>query len=354
MPVNIQLLKQGDNSPESFNTPLVQLNTGKEDRLPLPYSLGLVLTSDLKGQKSWIQNLELGTDATTAYRGDYGQIAYNHSQSPHDYYPNQGGKIKGDIDLNTHKLILSTTNTLEVVAADTVVTSNGFLKIKGLGIKIDSAVNDLTIRSYSGQWATGIGLYLNGDFLTFGRWQSNVDRPQDELVLYTSSPKIYIGDQVRAGSLTAPVVVAGTSQLDSSGLKINGVSVIDGSGTISGANIDLVADYESAWIYVTGGNYRITVPHNMGSRPRISQIIFSHDNSTSLTKDVYTIPHIQTQYNNYWWYWWYGWNGYGANCHTILESYNSSTYTIKTGAGGVYSNGDTQYYSGYVKIMLWK
>jgi hypothetical protein len=354
MPVNIQLLKQGDRSPENFNTPLVQLNTGKEDRISLPYKLGLVLTSDLQGNKTWIQNLDLGVTAETAYRGDLGQIAYNHSQSFHDYYPNQGGKIKGDIDLNTHKLILSTTNTLEAIAADTVVTSNGFLKIKGLGIKIDSPVNDLTIRSYSGPWSTGIGFYLNGDYLAFGRWQPNVDRPQDELVLYSSAPKIYIGDQVRAQRLTAPVVVAGTSQLDSSGLTIGGQKVIDSSGTISGANIDLVADYESAWIYVTGGNYRITVPHGMNGRPRIAQLLFSHNNSTSLTKDVYTIPHIQTNNNNYWWYWWYGWNGYGANCHTIVESYNSSTYTIKTGSGGVYSNGDSQWYSGYVKIMFWK
>jgi hypothetical protein len=353
MPVNIQLLKQGDRSPENFNTPLIQLNTGKEDRLSLPYNLGLVLTSDLQGNKTWIQNLELGVTAKNAYRGDYGQIAYNHSQSFHDYYPNQGGKIKGDIDLNTHKLILSTTNTLEVIAADTVVTSNGFFKVKGLGIKIDSTVNALTVRSFSGTTTSGIGLYIDADYLAFGKWAAG-QGPQDEMVMTSSQPKVYAGDQVRAQRLTAPVIVAGTSQLDSSGLKINGVSVIDGSGTISGANIDLVADYESAWIYVTGGDYRITIPHNMGSRPRISQIIFSYDNSVSETKTVYTIPHIQTGYNNYWWYWWYGWYGYGANCHTIVESYNNSSYVIKTGSGGVYSNGDSQWYSGYVKIMFWK
>ena len=353
MPVNIQLLKNGDRSPENFNTPLIQLNTGKEDRLSLPYKLGLVLTSDIQGNKSWIQNLEIGVTPETAYRGDYGQIAYTHSQSFHDYYPNQGGKIKGDIDLNTHKLILSTTNTLEAIAADTVVTSNGFLKVRGLGIKIDTPTNDLTVRSFAGTTISGIGLYINADFFAFGRWTLG-NGPQDEMVMYTNRSKVYVGDQVRAQRLTAPVVIAGTSQLDSSGLTIGGQKVIDSSGTISGANIDLVADYESSWIYVTGGDYRVTIPHNMGTRPRISQIIFSSDNSDSQEKEVYTIPHIQTNHNNYWWYWWYGWNGYGANCHTIIESYNSSTYTIKTGAGGVYSNGDSQWYSGYVKIMFWK
>ena len=341
MPVNIQLLKNGDRSPENFNTPLIQLNTGKEDRLSLPYKLGLVLTSDIQGNKSWIQNLEIGVTPETAYRGDYGQIAYTHSQSFHDYYPNQGGKIKGDIDLNTYKLILSTTNTIESIAADTVVTSNGFLNVIGLGIKFNSS--NVTARTY----LSGLGIFVGSDYFL-------LSPNNDEFMLSTNKARMFLNSDIRANKLTAPVIVAGTSQLDSTGLKINGVSVIDGSGTISGANIDLVADYESSWIYVTGGDYRITIPHGMGIRPRISQIIFSHDNSASSTKEVYTIPHIQTNQNNYWWYWWYGWNGYGANCHTIIESYNSSTYTIKTGAGGVYSNGDSQWYSGYVKIMFWK
>ena len=353
MPINISLIKDGDKRADNFNTPLIQLNQGKEDRIPVPETTGMVLTSDITGHKSWTKNLSLGTTSTTAFRGDLGNIAFTHSQSAHDYYAKTGGKISGDVDITGYKLILNSTNNIQGLSADTVVTSNGFLTVKGLGIKLDSPTNDLTVRSFSSFGTTGIGLYLNADYFAFGRWINGMG-PQDEMVMYTNMPKVYVGDQVRAQKLTAPVVVAGTSQLDSTGLRINGQQVVDSTGTISGANIDLVADYESAWIYVSGGNNRFTIPHNLGVRPRLYQIVFSHDNSTSSTKTVYTIPHVHTSYNNYWWYWWYGWYGYGANCYTLVESFNNTHYTIFTGEGGVYTNSNNRYGSGYVKVMFWK
>jgi hypothetical protein len=351
MPINISLLKEGDKRPDNFNTPLIQLNQGKEDRIPFPEKSGLVLTSDINGNKTWIENIKLGNTSSTAFRGDYGQIAFNHSQLPHDYYAKTGGKITGDVEI-TGTLTLSTTNKIQAVSADTVVTSNGFLKVVGLGIKLDSPTNDFTIRPYNGVNTKGVGLYINSDLFSFGKWQEG-QGPQDEMVLFSSMPKVYIGDQVRAQNISAPIITAGTSQLDSTGLSIGGHKVIDSSGTISGANIDLVADYESPWIYVSGGN-TFSIPHNLGIRPRFYQIVFSHDNSNSDTKQVFTIPHIQTTANNYWWYWWYGWNGYGANCYTLVESYDNIHYWIRTGDGGVYTNANNRYSSGYVKIMFWK
>ena len=45
-------------------------------------------------------NLALGTTSTTAYRGDLGAIAYNHSQSAHDYLPLAGGTLTGTATFN--------------------------------------------------------------------------------------------------------------------------------------------------------------------------------------------------------------------------------------------------------------
>ncbi len=41
--------------------------------------------------------LVLGETSTTAYRGDYGKIAYEHSQASHNYMPMTGGIVSGDL-----------------------------------------------------------------------------------------------------------------------------------------------------------------------------------------------------------------------------------------------------------------
>lgn len=44
--------------------------------------------------------LILGETSTTAYRGDYGKIAYEHSQASHNYMPMTGGIVSGDLGAN--------------------------------------------------------------------------------------------------------------------------------------------------------------------------------------------------------------------------------------------------------------
>jgi len=347
MAINLSLLKYGDRDVKNFNTPLIQLNQGKEDKIPLPSELNMTLTSDLQGNKSWIKLLSLGTSNTTAFRGDYGQIAYIHSQSPHNYLATTGGTLTGDISLPNNKINIGTNN-ISSNASNIIINTNGFCELSGLGLKLRTS----TIKDYSDELKEGIVIGNKTTNIILGK---NLDTTYhtNEAILDSNLSNIFIKPNLRTTNISATALSVGRISINNQGFFIDSTKIIDENGNISGANVDMTPDYESPWIYVSA-NQEIIIPHNIGTRPKFTQIIFSTNNSNDENKTVYTIPQVNTTSHNYWWYWWYGWEGYGADAHTFIHWYNNINYCIKTGFGGVYNNGDIRHTSGYVKVLLWK
>lgn len=345
MPLNLSLIKDGTKSVEDFNRPLIQLNSGKEDSLPLPPGSNYVLTSSLQGIKSWTKNLEIGVTPDDAFRGDWGNIAYQHSQSSHDYFAKTGGTLTGDITLGNNALVYDASNKVSILNGNLNLNSTGFVYIDALGIKLNDTV------LLQGNGANEARIQVNTNYLAI----TNAIASDGHIIISSDEGLIEFSNNLKTLELDATKVTVGTNVLDSTGLWIDGTQVIDALGSISGANIDMTADYESAWMYVSAGT-EINIPHTLGFLPKITQIYFSHNGTETQDKTIYTIPHVTSRYYyfSYYWYWYNTNYNYVWDVATWIESMDRNNYRLHMGRGGVYYRDDVRYSSGYVKVMMWK
>jgi len=92
-------VSSGDGIPEELDAPAIRalLNVAEG-----AVTLGETEETAYRGDRgktaydhSQSAHLQLGATSTTAYRGDRGTTAYNHSQSPHSYLPLAGGTMTG-------------------------------------------------------------------------------------------------------------------------------------------------------------------------------------------------------------------------------------------------------------------
>jgi hypothetical protein len=330
--VQLTLIKDGTYSADDFNRPFNQLNSGKEDKLPLPSNNSMVLTSDISGNRSWTNLLKVGLTADDAFRADYGIIAYDHSQSDHNFLPLSGGILTGDVNLTTNGLIF-TSSTVKELNGNLELATTGYVDVaSSLGLRLDA-------QSFITATGTTSVFQVNGNNLTI----TNTTFNSGALELSTDKSSIQINNDVQTNILTSSRVNVGVHSLRTDGLWINNTQVIDTNGNISGANIDFTADYESSWMYVTK-NTEVNVPHSIGFIPRLVQITFA---TTNTPTTVYTVPyHSTTAYS-----WWYSTTNVVS---TYIESMDATNFRYKTGNVGVFYKDGTTYTAGYVKVMLWK
>lgn len=194
------------------------------------------------GGSSYVEispSLALGTTADTAFRGDYGQTAYNHANAHGSAFSSGFYKIQ-------------TNNQGHVTAAEAVSTSDISTLVDGRYLQVTGGTLSGTLNFGDSISIDGTdGLTLNGDMVS--QWQSVLAVPTNALTQSsadtrylqltggTVSGSTTFTNGIRIGSSTGPTITnQGSSLVISSNIDMNGNTIenvtLDGYLTESAAD----------------------------------------------------------------------------------------------------------------------